>query len=56
MWLPVETELRNAVQKLRRTPMPLSDMIPLLTKAADEIEELKKENLQLGAQLLPKDE
>lgn len=33
-------ELRMACEKLRRTPMPIADVIPLLCKAADEIDRL----------------
>ena len=34
----VVRDLRNAAARLRRTPMPLSDVIPLLQRAADRIE------------------
>ena len=39
--------LRAACQKLRMSPMSLSDMIPLLQKSADEIESLANENVRL---------
>lgn len=31
-------ELRAAAKTLRRSPIPLKDLIPLLTKAADELD------------------
>lgn len=34
--------LRNAVQELRRKPIPLADMIPAMNAAADEIERLRQ--------------
>jgi HAMP domain-containing protein len=37
------SRLRFATEKLRRTSMPISDIIPLLQYAADEIEELEKQ-------------
>lgn len=33
--------LRGVVQKLRRTPMPIADVAPMLTEAADRIEQLE---------------
>ena len=35
--------LRAMVQKLRRTPMPIADVVPMLQEAADEIERLTGE-------------
>lgn len=43
--MSLEQRLRDAVQKLRRTPMPISDIAPLLQEAADEIDRLKNESL-----------
>lgn len=33
--------LRGMVQELRRTPKPISDVVPLLQQAADRIEQLE---------------
>lgn len=38
--------LRDAVQKLRRTPMPIADVAPMLTQAADALEKLEQEHVQ----------
>ena len=35
--------LRGMVQKIRRTPMPIADVVPMLQEAADEIERLTAE-------------
>ena len=35
--------LRRVAQDLRRRPIPLSDLIPLLQQAADRIEQLENE-------------
>lgn len=35
--------LRGMVQKIRRTPMPIADVVPMLQEAADEIERLTGE-------------
>ena len=35
--------LRGMVQKIRRTPMPIADVVPMLQEAADEIERLARE-------------
>lgn len=35
--------LRDAVQRLRRTPMKIADIAPLLTQSADRIEALERE-------------
>jgi hypothetical protein len=40
--MSIEQKLRDAVQKLRRTPMPIADLAPLLLSAADELEINKK--------------
>ena len=34
---------RRAIEQIRRTPMPISDVIPLLTESNDEIEKLRYE-------------
>ena len=34
---------RRAAQQIRRTPMPISDVIPLLMESNDEIEKLREE-------------
>jgi hypothetical protein len=34
---------RRAIEQIRRTPMPISDLIPLLIESNDEIEKLKAE-------------
>jgi hypothetical protein len=34
--------LRDVANKLRTKPIPLSDLIPILHEAADELEELDK--------------
>ena len=39
--------LRGMIQKLRRTPMPISDVVPMLIQAADKIEELEAEVVRL---------
>ncbi len=36
----VQEKLRNAARQLRTRPMPLADLIPLLTEAADKIDDL----------------
>lgn len=41
--MSLEQRLRDTVQKLRRTPMPIADVAPLLQEAADEIDRLKTE-------------
>lgn len=38
----IQQRLRDTVEKLRRTPMPISDIIPLLQQAADEIDSNEK--------------
>ncbi len=43
MHVDITTRLRDAVQKLRRTSMPIADVAPMLTEAADIIEHLRKE-------------
>ena len=35
--------LRGVVQKLRRTPMPIADVAPMINEAADAIEALQTE-------------
>jgi hypothetical protein len=35
--------LRGVVQKLRRTPMPIADVAPMVNEAADAIESLQAE-------------
>jgi len=35
--------LRGVVQKLRRTPMPIADVAPMVSEAADAIESLQAE-------------
>ena len=35
--------LRGVVQKLRRTPMPIADVVPMVNEAADAIESLQAE-------------
>lgn len=37
---PIEDRLRDMVLKLRTKPIPLSEVIPLLTEAADEVDML----------------
>jgi hypothetical protein len=46
--------LREACKKLRRTPMPIADVIPMLQEAADTIEAMQRENeaLRKDAELL----
>jgi hypothetical protein len=39
--MTIQEQLRKAVEKLRRTPMPIASVIPLLTKAADTIDALQ---------------
>ena len=34
---------RRAIEQIRRTPMPISDVIPLLTESNDTIEKLRGE-------------
>lgn len=41
--------LRAACEKLRRSPMPLADMIPLMQQAADKIDDLEAELRRLDA-------
>ena len=36
-------QLRDLCSTLRRTPKPLSDIIPILQEAADEIDKLRAE-------------
>jgi len=43
----VAQRLRESVQKLRRTPMPIADVSPLQAEAADVIEVLIAEGLRL---------
>lgn len=38
--------LRDAAARLRRTPMPLKDLIPLLQEAADKVEILEPMTLE----------
>ena len=42
---------RRAIGQLRRTPMPISDVIPLLTESNDEIEKLRGEVAAMKAEL-----
>ena len=35
--------LRGMIQKLRRTPIPISDVVPMLIQAADKIDALEAE-------------
>lgn len=42
---------RSAIQQIRRTPMPISDVIPLLTESNDAIEKLRGEVASLKAAL-----
>lgn len=47
----MKERLRELVQELRRTPKPIAELIPVLTKAADRIEELERD-LQIKTQLM----
>lgn len=38
----IQETLRGAVQKLRRTPMPIADVSPMLTRAADKLDSQEK--------------
>ena len=40
---------RRAIEQIRRTPMPISDVIPLLTESNDTIEKLRGEVASLKA-------
>lgn len=42
MLVPVETELRELVTKIRTKPVSIKDIQPLLTRAADEITRLRE--------------
>jgi chromosome segregation ATPase len=42
---------RHAVEQIRRTPMPISDVIPLLTESNDTIEKLRGEVAAMEAEL-----
>lgn len=48
--MTVQTELRNFALELRCTKMALSDLIPLLQKAADRIDQLEKDAQYTQAQ------
>jgi hypothetical protein len=50
----IQQKLRDVIQELRRTPMPLANIIPLLQEAADELDEKDEEieDLQKGANWL----
>jgi hypothetical protein len=47
----VARRLRELVQRLRRTPMPISDVAPMLVEAADTIDALMKETMILKEKL-----
>jgi hypothetical protein len=38
---------RRAIAQIRRTPMPISDVIPLLIESNDEIEKLREKVSEL---------
>lgn len=40
--MTLQDRLRDTVEKLRRTPMPIADIIPLLQQAADELDKKDK--------------
>lgn len=42
--LQLADKLGRLIQSLRRTPMPLADVIPYLIEAADELRRLHAEN------------
>ena len=42
--IDIKERLREAVQKLRRTPMAIADISPMLTDAADHIATLEQES------------
>lgn len=39
---PIADDLRQLVQRLRRTPVPLIEIVPLLQRAADVIDDLAR--------------
>lgn len=41
--MTIQERLRETCTKLRRTPMPISDVIPLLQEAAEKIDVLELE-------------
>ena len=45
---------RRAIAQIRRTPMPISDVIPLLTESTDEIEKLRGEIAEMKYEHLKK--
>ena len=49
--MTLQEQLRDYCKKLRHKPVTLSDMIPLMQKAADRIEQLEQQNEILKARL-----
>lgn len=47
----IRQRVRDAVMNLRRTPMPIGDLIPLLHACADTVEKLEAERNDLLLQL-----
>jgi hypothetical protein len=51
----ISEQLRAAILDIRRKPYPISDLIPLLSRAADEIDNLNttlKYTIDIGTQAL----
>lgn len=38
----IQTQLRQACTRLRRTSLPLADLIPLLQRAADKLDDFER--------------
>lgn len=49
----IQERLRDTVTKLRRTPMPISDVIPLLQEAAAKIDVLELERRGINVSCHP---